>query len=42
MGRKDEAVSYLQQALEKGFKSIKHIESDDALITSGKCQRMSN
>lgn len=31
MGRKDEAVSYLQQALEKGFKSIKYIESDDDL-----------
>lgn len=31
MGRKDEAISYLQQALEKGFKSIKHIESDDDL-----------
>ena len=31
MGRKDEAISYLQQALEKGFKGIKHIESDDDL-----------
>lgn len=31
MGRKEEAVSYLQKAFEKGFKRIKHVEADDDL-----------
>lgn len=31
MGRKEEAVSYLQKAFEKGYKRIKHVEADDDL-----------